>query len=1041
MKRNQLIRLIEKENRHESGESRTICILKLLRLLIHVLLALTVLASAITSKISFLLITNELDYFEKNESNEKWLWTLLLTLCTPYAISFMLCLVKIMFRQVPNPSLVEFFTALVFETISAIGTSILCFGVFSKLDLVRSILLVNLLSIVPSVVNVLVGSESPRTKNNLYFIIKTFFFKLTGMRKKDQILMFNMNLMAALMQISGILILIFSDFLDYSKWKTILAIFLVSVSLLFNYFSFGSTNQSRFKLKNVLIDHLKRSKHNIDLTRQKIGLFTNPWKIGVIFLSCYIFYPQKNLTFWLFDQEVLEKGPIVYVYPLLVQVVSSMVCFLASSLAYKLRMNRFSFALPMTLVTPLSIVASVLVCEFRKPNLMANNWMDVFSSHFICTSRVLSYKWQLVCGLCLWWLSNLWSSSHIWSTDGTYKFKNVKRIFKFQNFNTVFAENSLMFNYPPKNQDQAALEDSESEQDVYTGKTTLFICATMWHENENEMLQLLKSIMRLDIDQSEKRRLNSSKSDCFDYEAHIFFDDAISHFPNGSSEPNHFVQNLIKSVEEAALFAHKYDVQIEPPTKIVTPYGGQLRFKLPGGNFLIIHLKDKTLIRNKKRWSQIMYMYYLLGYKYFGDLENMEKFYHSGNVYDVEHDKKKKFFGFGNFLKNIDNSLRQKLENTFILTLDGDVEFRPNSVKLMIDKMRESKKIGSVCGRVHPIGSGPIVWYQIFEYAVGHWLQKVSEHIFGTVMCSPGCFSLLRGEDRWLSTLIIQQGYYVAYCSAATSYTYSPETFNEYYNQRRRWIPSTMANLIDFLLDYKHILKVNQRVTYLFVCYILVNFFASILGPATITLMIADTLNASLELNLWLAYFLAVLPTFIFIVACFSLKNDAQIKVAAFLSTIFVYLMIVIMVGAAARTLNSPILSPSSVILFALFFTFTLAAIIHPKEFKCIVPGVLYFITLPSAFVLLNIYAVINLNNVSWGTREIKGPNSVGNNSGIMGLVKKLIVKYTTSKSEHSNENMVVQSDGAENVKAESTEIKNWTEHASLKNSEFDVMS
>lgn len=48
----------------------------------------------------------------------------------------------------------------------------------------------------------------------------------------------------------------------------------------------------------------------------------------------------------------------------------------------------------------------------------------------------------------------------------------------------------------------------------------------------------------------------------------------------------------------------------------------------------------------------------------------------------------------------------------------------------MIDKIKENKKIGSVCGRVHPIGSGKIVWYQIFEYAIGHWLQKVTEHIF-----------------------------------------------------------------------------------------------------------------------------------------------------------------------------------------------------------------------------------------------------------------------------------------------------------------------
>lgn len=42
------------------------------------------------------------------------------------------------------------------------------------------------------------------------------------------------------------------------------------------------------------------------------------------------------------------------------------------------------------------------------------------------------------------------------------------------------------------------------------------------------------------------------------------------------------------------------------------------------------------------------------------------------------------------------------------------------------------------------LGSNPIVWYQKFEYAVGHWFQKTAEHVFGTVLCSPGCFSLVR---------------------------------------------------------------------------------------------------------------------------------------------------------------------------------------------------------------------------------------------------------------------------------------------------------
>lgn len=41
---------------------------------------------------------------------------------------------------------------------------------------------------------------------------------------------------------------------------------------------------------------------------------------------------------------------------------------------------------------------------------------------------------------------------------------------------------------------------------------------------------------------------------------------------------------------------------------------------------------------------------------------------------------------------------------------------------------------------------GPLAWYQVFEYAIGHWLQKATEHMIGCVLCSPGCFSLFRGK-------------------------------------------------------------------------------------------------------------------------------------------------------------------------------------------------------------------------------------------------------------------------------------------------------
>lgn len=99
-----------------------------------------------------------------------------------------------------------------------------------------------------------------------------------------------------------------------------------------------------------------------------------------------------------------------------------------------------------------------------------------------------------------------------------------------------------------------------------------------------------------------------------------------------------------------------------------------------------------------------------------------------------------------------------------MLALDGDVDFKPEAILLLVDRMRKNPKVAAACGRIHPTGdgtalsrlspltyrpslSGPIVWYQQFEYAVGHWLQKAAEHKLGSVLCCPGCFSLFRGSS------------------------------------------------------------------------------------------------------------------------------------------------------------------------------------------------------------------------------------------------------------------------------------------------------
>ena len=108
-------------------------------------------------------------------------------------------------------------------------------------------------------------------------------------------------------------------------------------------------------------------------------------------------------------------------------------------------------------------------------------------------------------------------------------------------------------------------------------------------------------------------------------------------------------------------FCYKQKKTVDEPEKMDTPYGGRLIYTLPGGNKLVVHLKDKTKIRIKKRWSQVMYMFYLLGFKNFENLEDMLKLYE--DVEETQAPAKNEFLGFGNLLKKIDSSIRKKVKN------------------------------------------------------------------------------------------------------------------------------------------------------------------------------------------------------------------------------------------------------------------------------------------------------------------------------------------------------------------------------------------
>ena len=54
----------------------------------------------------------------------------------------------------------------------------------------------------------------------------------------------------------------------------------------------------------------------------------------------------------------------------------------------------------------------------------------------------------------------------------------------------------------------------------------------------------------------------------------------------------------------------------------------------------------------------------------------------------------------------------------------------------------------------------------------------------------------------------------------------------------------------------------------------------------------------------------------------------------------------------------------------ALSGSFVVAALLHPQEFSCLAPAFLYLLSIPCMYLLLIIYSLINMNVVTWGTRE-----------------------------------------------------------------------
>ncbi|KAI9206621.1 chitin synthase-domain-containing protein [Polychytrium aggregatum] len=290
-----------------------------------------------------------------------------------------------------------------------------------------------------------------------------------------------------------------------------------------------------------------------------------------------------------------------------------------------------------------------------------------------------------------------------------------------------------------------------------------------------------------------------------------------------------------------------------------------------------------------------------------------------------------------------------------VLMVDADTRVHTESLQKMMYAMMNDKMIMGLCGETRIVNKTTswVTRIQVFEYYISHHFGKAFEAMFGGVTCLPGCFCMYRikttnlkgdavpilchpdiveyysvgsvetlheknllllGEDRFLTTLMMRRfpKRKMIFVPQAICKTTVPEDFKTLLSQRRRWINSTIHNLMELV-------KVPLCGTFCFSMQFII--FMDLLSTAI------------LPASLCLTYYLIVMAV-----------------------------------------LKGNIADPNTITLITVMFLPAVLVILISRKFSYIGWMGIYLLALPVWQLILPLYAFWNFDDFSWGeTRKIEG--------------------------------------------------------------------
>ena len=537
------------------------------------------------------------------------------------------------------PSLKDFMFVFVMESLHILGLAILFFIVLPEEDTVKGLVLSNGIAMLPGVLRMFM-TPPLRCSKVVHWVTCTI---------------------AITAQVSCLATWMVVETNTRNIWALPLGSVLTSFGWWECYVEEDGAFRKLWNIKTSMTDGGARGVTNIILSTWKICLFLLcmtlicPWigltgDFGELFGTFRESFEENQwIIQWIsgdlensfVQTDILERSEKFTKSPalaILVQIFCSFVTYMAGIFACKFNIQRFSFALPLSLVIPVCISFAIPMCHFRNEEPCKYSAIFPQNLFYHCPENMdSSWTWLVDDFIFMWiplYISHLWISIQIWFPKNK-RLLDIPYMFGTDFYTGLMVDTSLMLNrrtddgersrqfqkryisaqiFPDvvnkENNGRVRWSARENEDSDGIEKEDLVArikgCATMWHETREEMREILKSLFRVDDDYHARRlalQLYDRDEDFYEWESHIFFDDAMSSSKEDPKKTvvNSFVETLIETVESLGQeWYGTRGLQIEM-TKMVTPYGGRLEWTLPGTTKITCHLKDKKKIRHKKR--------------------------------------------------------------------------------------------------------------------------------------------------------------------------------------------------------------------------------------------------------------------------------------------------------------------------------------------------------------------------------------------------------------------------------------------------------